>query len=166
MLTEKAAKITQLVEARTQLLQAVLDLPGHDFDTPFGEQSLSLRERLVQVALADWDAAIRVRGIACGQNQPFVAEMPNLACKGDLTRCVEIRRSVSPVELAAEVMLSFQMLLDELRSLPDEHFIQHSQQPTASLAAHDASSNVAILLETITSNIRQHNEDVRTWLCS
>lgn len=154
---EKAARLKQLVDSRTVLLDAVAGLEEGDFETVFGAKRSSLKTRLAQIAATDWEMAKVIRDVAQGRGKPDINWFSETDFSQREVECLERRCCCSATEVVSEAVLSLQALLDELRRLADEHF--HT------VAAADLSSPVsaAFLVDVLVRHAEQHCEDIRSW---
>lgn len=154
---EKAARIRQLIDARTALLDAVSGLCEEDFEAAFGEGRLSLKRRLAHIAVVDWDVAKSVREMARGSEDAVAWALPAIRWGEDRARLVETRCCSSGTEIVSEVVLSLQALLDELRSVPDERFLKPAVSESGSAIS------IASLVDVALRCTQQHYEEVCSW---
>ena len=154
---EKAARIKQLIEARTALLGAVAGLCDDDFETAFGDRRLSLKKRLAHIAVVDWDVARGIREISQGSRVLAPHQLPTSDWSEGKIDLVEPRCCSSSNEIMAEVVLSLQALLDELRSLPEEHFL------TIQTEGPGSTRGAASLVDVALRCTQQHHEEFLSW---
>jgi hypothetical protein len=154
----KAAKIRQLIDSRTWLLDALAGLCDEDFDRSIGASCQSLRARLAGIAAIDWEVATFVRQLTCGGTGVILDWSADAGEKPPASDLIERRRCCSSTEVVAEVVLSLQALLAELRPLSEQHFV------TTHGSDEVQASSVPRVLDALLRDTEQHFEEIQSWL--